>query len=217
LISAVLDNSTDFETKLRRCVSAVERMVGLPTSERRTRRFRLARCPPRDSIPAGCEEFDVEKVYLRLADRPGGRHPGDHTFVRRRGQQAMASYSQTDCRYVREPPADGAAAGAEADGAEAPVRKIERKRIITAREYSNAVRFLADPARHVVRQRRISFLWEGQYFEITEYLAPQEAAGLTMLNVQVHAPPKGEMCVWSGVVSFCFLLLFVCLFVGLLI
>ena len=37
----VLDNSTDFETKLRRLVAGVSLVVGIPTTERRSRKFLL--------------------------------------------------------------------------------------------------------------------------------------------------------------------------------
>jgi hypothetical protein len=60
---------------------------------------------------------------------------------------------------------------------------IELKRIITAREYSAAYKS-RDVARHIVRQERISFLYEHQSFTVHVYETP--ALGLCILHAQVE-------------------------------
>ncbi len=159
------NDNCDFETKLQKVVSTVAQLVGLPILEKKTRRFRLKRCPTAEEmVGVHCETFDVEKVYLRS----NTDSPQNYTFLRRRGQQAVASYGQTTVSV-------------KADG-----QKVEVKRIITAREYSTAVKQRADPSRFVVRQRRISFLHENRYFEIYLYLEPEP--GLCLMHLQNQGP-----------------------------
>lgn len=61
---------------------------------------------------------------------------------------------------------------------------IELKRIITAREYSAAYKS-RDMSRHIVKQDRISFLYEHQSFTVHMYETPAE--GLSILHAQVES------------------------------
>jgi hypothetical protein len=61
---------------------------------------------------------------------------------------------------------------------------IEQKRIISAREYSAAYKS-RDLSRHIVRQERISFLFELQSFTIHVYENP--SPGLCILHAQVES------------------------------
>jgi len=63
---------------------------------------------------------------------------------------------------------------------------IERKRIITKREY-NSLFNSRDKSRHIVNQKRISFLWNIQSFTIHEYLQP--VSNICILHAQVRASP----------------------------
>lgn len=59
----IFDNSTDFEAKLVRVVSAASRLVGLPCPPRRAGKFLLAQPPPPiEEFPTGAIEFQTEKV-----------------------------------------------------------------------------------------------------------------------------------------------------------
>ena len=58
------------------------------------------------------------------------------------------------------------------------------KRLLSAREYSYAVRHRRDPTRHVIKQQRICFLHKNQSFQIHVYKEPAEVAGLALLHVQ---------------------------------
>lgn len=63
----VFDNSTDFEAKLKRVMTAVSRVVGLPCLPRKQGKFLLARPPPpMEEFPEHAKEFDVEKVRVRV-------------------------------------------------------------------------------------------------------------------------------------------------------
>lgn len=71
--------------------------------------------------------------------------------------------------------------------------QVEIKRIITAREYENAMR-RRDPRRHVVKQSRCSFLIEGGSFTVHKYVSPRPGLGV------LHSQGKCEVPGWMGVV-----------------
>lgn len=78
---------------------------------------------------------------------------------------------------------------------EAPtLQTIETKKIISASAYYAGKHFQGDPSHHPVHQRRISFLWNSQYYEITEFLSPRPEEGLVLLAVQENedSPDKGS-------------------------
>jgi len=62
-------------------------------------------------------------------------------------------------------------------------KHIEVKRIITQREYSAAFK-TRDPSRHVVRQKRISFIWNMQSFAVHIYQEPVDVENLCIVHVQ---------------------------------
>lgn len=61
---------------------------------------------------------------------------------------------------------------------------IERKRIISRREYYSLFNN-RDKSRHVVKQKRISFLWNIQSFTVHEYIQP--VSDVTILHTQVKS------------------------------
>lgn len=58
------------------------------------------------------------------------------------------------------------------------------KRILSAREYSYAVRHRNDPTRDVIKQQRICFLYNNQSFQVHVYKEPSSMAGQAVLQVQ---------------------------------
>mmetsp|Transcript_16080 Transcript_16080/g.37071 ORF Transcript_16080/g.37071 Transcript_16080/m.37071 type:complete len:291 (+) Transcript_16080:55-927(+) len=66
----VLDNSTDFESKLQRLVNIVSKLVGLPTNlSKRSAKYLLRERPNTDSFPSDVDyhRFEVEKVSCSFA------------------------------------------------------------------------------------------------------------------------------------------------------
>lgn len=169
----VFDNSSDFEGKLQRLVDTISKLVGLPTNlSRRSAKFLLRGLPDLSKFPADveCHIFEVEKVYLvhhqddlNVSHQSTGsenssvsnfpKEESSYSFVRRRtnidrnGQKQGSVYQLTTVQRTT-------------DG-----EMIEQKRIITAREYGSALK-TRDLRRHVVRQQRISFLYQLQSFTI---------------------------------------------------
>eukprot|EP01138_Halocafeteria_seosinensis_P005171 gb/GECG01005288.1/.p1 GENE.gb/GECG01005288.1/~~gb/GECG01005288.1/.p1 ORF type:complete len:672 (+),score=75.18 gb/GECG01005288.1/:1-2016(+) len=97
-------------------------------------------------------------------------------FLRRRTQGGVSSYGHTLVTLTETSPASGQ---------EAPtLQTIETKRIISASAYFAGKQFQSDPLHLPVRQRRTSFLWNNQYYEITEFISPRPENGLVLLAVQ---------------------------------
>ena len=89
----------------------------------------------------------------------------EYSFVRRRSSGNHSAYGQTTVR-------------SKAGEAQS---KVETKRIIQKHEYYALVKAFKDPTRVVVHQRRLCFLWAGNYFEIYEYANPR----MCVLNCQM--------------------------------
>lgn len=78
----VIDNSTDFETKIKRTVAAVCGAVGIPRPIENERKFLLLREP--DQIPVPHVRIEIEQLYLT-----------DGARIRRRGQNGNYTYFHT--------------------------------------------------------------------------------------------------------------------------
>ena len=104
-----------------------------------------------------------------------------YTFVRRRTQDGLSSFGETSVDLL--------------DGV-----KIERKKIIAAREYKKMVSRQPDRKRQRLFERRLCFLWGKTYFTIALFMNVEEdgfrvhshmgKGGLCLLRVQ--PPEMGE-------------------------
>jgi predicted ATPase len=198
---SIFDNSTDFEGKLQRLVDAAAELVGLPAQSRSTTKFLLGGTPDLDSFPDDIKYhiFNVEKVYLyeetagvgagtspsSLSDINMGVNVGDspesiaqeYSFVRKRtnvdrdGRRLGSAYGQTTVKRTY--------GGQE----------IEVKRIITRREYVAAYK-TRDPSRQIVCQKRISFLYNMQSFNVHIYEEPMRGLCILHAHTRRSSPLK---------------------------
>lgn len=162
-----------FEGKLRALIAAVSRLVGLPATGRKARKFLLkpgSRVSKDELKQAGveCKTFTIEKCYPLLpgsGGSGGGSEDTGYTYVRRRSsEEGFASYGETRVE-VR-------------DG-----ETIELKRVLKASEYARMVSY-ADPARHIVRTQRTCFSVGSLSVYIERFLSPHQ--GLQVLYVQAE-------------------------------
>jgi len=190
-----IDNSTDFEGKMNRLVDTLSKIVGLPSNlRRRSVRFLLRHPPDLSRFPPEIDFriFEVEKIYLQQnpADAAAIATENQNTtnasnenysFIRRRtnvnhqtGKREGSVYQITTAQWTDQG------------------ELIEQKRIISYREYM-AASWTRDQSRHVVQQRRISFLYNKQSFVVHIYESP--AAGLCILHAQVegNGDPKVDL------------------------
>mmetsp|Transcript_7286 Transcript_7286/g.10886 ORF Transcript_7286/g.10886 Transcript_7286/m.10886 type:complete len:422 (-) Transcript_7286:53-1318(-) len=181
----VFDNSgnTDFEAKLQRLIDAAAKLVGLPTNLQRNRKNKfLLKCPPDLSnfpVDVQYQEFDIEKVYLYDDEDLDSGFSEEYSFVRKRtyGKQNKSpqavTFGHTTVRKIRN-----------------SNKEIEVKRIISVREYNAAIK-TADPTRRVIKQTRISFLWQTQSFVVHIYNAPVN--NICLLYCQVEGDGEVEL------------------------
>jgi hypothetical protein len=176
----VIDNSTDFEGKLNRLINKISAIVGLPTNlKRMTTKFLLKSRPDLSLFPPDIhyQIFEVEKVYIRHASS-SPRSTSDYSFIRRRSSVDHATGNVIGSVYQITSVSRGS-----------NNELIELKRIITHREYATAFQN-RDLQRHIIRQRRISFLYEKQSFNVHMYEAP--VADLNILHAQVETSNQDD-------------------------
>jgi len=187
----IFDNSTDFKGKMQRLLDCAAKMVGMPFGKLSgvTKKYLLREVPSMENFPSAFQEFEVTKTYLRAIEtkhfegkssdnlqalageeaagvgetpsklyrnftKAKDKAPVDYSFVRRRKQGGLSVYQLT---IVKTAP----------NG-----KRIEMKRMITKREYKSLVALDADPNRNVLRQKRYSFLWQTQSFQIHVFTHP---------------------------------------------
>lgn len=166
----IIDNSTDFQGKIKRTFSAIARLLGIPDVPPTREKYLVDRIET-NALPAH-QRLDIEQVYLRSKDKR------EETRIRRRGQDGTYFHFLARTR--------------PAGGQNVPV---EEEELIPEQEYLSLTR-LMDPRTEVLSKERMCFLWNNQYFELDSYKGRHK--GLMMLLVEsqepreqkrVHVPP----------------------------
>jgi CYTH domain-containing protein/predicted ATPase len=164
----VIDNSTDFEGKLKRLEREICAALGIPVPLEIERKFA---CEPLswENILVACQDISIEQTYLQSCE------PDVVLRVRKRGQHGSYVYYRTEKRDIR-----------------AGVRAETEERI--SREVYEACLAFRKPGTQPIRKQRWCFVYEHQYFELdliprndgTLYLLEIE---LTEQNQEVRLPP----------------------------
>ena len=140
----VIDNSTDFEDKLKRLIAEIRSFLGEPEPLEIERKF-LIRYPDvkwLESMP-NCRKVDIIQTYL-LAN------PGDELRVRQRGENGSYIYFKTLKRRVSD------------------TARVEVEERLSQNEYLRLL-MEADPAKRPIRKTRWCLTYDNQYFEIDLY------------------------------------------------
>lgn len=156
----VIDNSTDFDNKMRRMISALCRRIGIEASDRlqdesHKIKFLVNKCPTDLSVFPPYQDFDVVHDYLITSN------PKIQSRIRKRGQNGNWSYQQT----VRR--------------SDAGSQMIELRRQISHRDYVTLLS-QRDDNHHTIYKTRRCFLWQQTYFQMDVYQAPRN--GLILLE-----------------------------------
>lgn len=159
----VIDNTTDFDTKLRRMIANVCRRIGIDAGDRlantsRKIKFLVGSLPIDIQFPP-FQDFDVVHDYLTSSN------PKIQSRLRKRGQNGNWSYQHTLRR------------------SDAGNQAVELRRTITHRDYVNMLAQRDDRHLTVYKTRRC-FLWENMYFQMDIYKSPcnQRCEGLILLE-----------------------------------
>jgi predicted ATPase len=159
----IIDNSTDFDTKLKRLIMAVCLKVDIDVGDRLAERskkvkFLVAKMPSDMMFPS-YQDFHVVHEYLISAN------PNIQLRLRMRGQGNTYSYQYT-IRQVR-----------------ANNQVVELRRQISHRDYLNLLA-QRDHSHYTVHKKRRCFLWRNLYFQLDMYLPPcsPKCEGLILLE-----------------------------------
>lgn len=140
----VIDNSTNFEDKLKRLIAEIRSFLGEPEPMEIERKF-LIEYPNikwLESLP-NCRKVDIIQTYLVSGN-------GDELRVRQRGENGSYICFKTRKRLI--------------DG----MKRIELEERLSQEEYMRLL-MEADPTKRPIRKTRYCLTWDNQYFEIDVY------------------------------------------------
>lgn len=140
----IIDNSTDFEDKLKRLIAEIRSFLGEPEPLEIERKF-LIEYPNikwLESLP-NCRKVDIIQTYLLSKE-------GDELRVRQRGENGSYIYFKTLKRRVSD------------------TSRVEIEERLSQNEYLRLL-MEADPARRPIRKTRYCLTYDNQYFEIDLY------------------------------------------------
>ncbi len=167
----IVDNSTDFEGKMKRCLQGMARILGVPVPLEIERKFLLKRLPDFKNFPVPVEKIYIEQMYLVSPDHENVR-------IRRRSQNGSSVYYKTTKNKI------------------SPRVRHETESAISAGDYLD-LSALKDPETNVLEKFRYCFPYNNQYFELdwiyspeTHYLLEIE---LTEENDKIELPPFLEI------------------------
>lgn len=140
----VIENSTNFEDKLKRLIAEIRSFLGEPEPMEIERKF-LIEYPDikwLECLP-NCRKVDIIQTYLLSGN-------GDELRVRQRGENGSYICFKTRKRLI--------------DG----MKRIELEERLSQEEYMRLL-MEADPTKRPIRKTRYCLTWDNQYFEIDVY------------------------------------------------
>lgn len=140
----VIDNSTDFEDKMKRLISEIDAFLGEPVPFEIERKF-LIEYPDLkwlESLP-NCQRIEIIQTYLKS-------DAGVERRVRQRGADGHYIYFETKKQNVSD------------------VKRVETERRLSVDEYLRLL-MEADTTKRQIRKTRYCLTYDNQYFEIDVY------------------------------------------------
>ena len=140
----IIDNSTDFDTKMKRLLKEISNVLGEPDPYEIERKF-LIEMPDLeylDNLP-NCEKVSIVQTYLKSSE-------DEEVRIRQRGSNGSYTYSKTRKINVSN------------------LKRIEIETRLTAEEYINELLNI-DPERGQIVKDRYCLSYNNQYFEIDIY------------------------------------------------
>lgn len=168
----VIDNSSDFETKICRLIAVICQKVGVDPGDRLSnntkKRKWLIKMPfPPDSAFPSFQDFEVVHHYLQMKSKEF------QARVRKRGQKGQYAYTHT----IRKPKKHG--------------QVIEVKTQLTQRDYLNMVS-QRDEAHFPIFKKRRCFLYQNQYFQLDIYREPCHPRCKGLMILETYTSLKDE-------------------------
>jgi CYTH domain-containing protein/thymidylate kinase len=137
----IIDNSRDFENKLKAVIKEISVVMGLPALNESQRNYVVEVI---DNLPENTTECEITQTYLKS-------DPDTIVRLRKRGWDGSYVYMQSIKKKVSD------------------TEFIETERQISPYQYVTLLQ-QADPSRKTLRKIRKNFVWEKQYFELDTFL-----------------------------------------------
>ena len=156
----IIDNSTDFESKINRLICEIASLLGVPEPFEIERKF-LIEYPDTDilnSLP-NCEKVEIIQTYLNSKE-------GEETRIRQRGSNGNYVYFKTTKRTVTG------------------LKRIEVESRLTKDEYLENL-MDADTSKRPIRKDRYCLSEGNRYFEIDVYPFWQDKA---IMEIELSKP-----------------------------
>lgn len=154
----IIDNSTDFEGKMRRLLREVCHALGIPIPLEIERKF-LIHPPDLRAFNVPLQAITIEQAYLVSKDSAISRR------VRKREQDGSSMFVESTKQGVRK-----------------SVR-IEVEWPINETRYLRALTYEQEPDSVIIRKKRWCFPYKNQYFELDCFLEPHP--GLWILELEL--------------------------------
>jgi len=140
----VIDNSSNFEDKIKRLLKEISHFVGEPEPYEIERKF-LIEFPNISWLEKNknCKKLEIIQTYLNS-------NADEEVRVRQRGYDGNYIYTQTIKRNVND------------------ITRVEIEKRLTKDEYLNLL-MNADTSKHPIRKTRYCLIYKNQYFEIDIY------------------------------------------------
>ncbi len=140
----VIDNSTDFDSKISKLISEISSFLGEPEPYEIERKF-LIEYPDVKWLERvdNCRKIEIIQTYLKSDN-------GEELKVRQRGENGNFTYTFTIKRKI------------------SGIKRVEIEKKIDKDEYIKLL-MEADISKHPVRKTRYCLMFECQYFEIDVY------------------------------------------------
>ncbi len=157
----IIDNSEDFEQKIRSVIAEISRLTGTPEPIENERKYIVE---VTGNIPEAIES-EITQTYLRT-------DANQEVRLRKRGRESSYVYFQSTRKRVSD------------------TEYIETERQISPNRYVTLLE-QADQDRQTIRKIRKNFVWEKQYFELDTYLQPHlELSILQIEGAKEHGKIK---------------------------
>ena len=138
----IIDNSTNFEDKMRNLIKEISVFLGEPEPYEIERKF-LIEYPDISWLNKNCKKIEIIQTYLNS-------NKNDEIRVRQRGSNGNYIYTKTIKRNINN------------------LKRIEIEKRLTKDEYLNLL-MNADTTKHPIRKTRYCLVYKNQYLEIDIY------------------------------------------------
>lgn len=174
----IIDNSTDFEGKMKRLLNVVRGILGIPVALEIERKFVINSPLHLGKIPSHCQAVEIEQAYL-------DSNASQHVRIRSRSQKGEG------VAYYETVKINTGVMGS----------RIETERQISKEAYTDKMKY-RDKDTDVIRKTRVCFLYKNQYFELDFFTEPERLRGLMFLEIELTEENElVEIPEWIGKVE----------------